>query len=53
MVIEFVKPWAHYSIGQTIDAPEGQADLMIQRGWCKKHEEKPQPQVQKPKQPKQ
>lgn len=46
MVIEFIRPWAHYSPGQRIDAPGGQAELMIQRGICKKADE-PKPQEKK------
>lgn len=46
MLIEFIRPWAHYEPGQTIDPPAGQAELMIQRGIAKAvvKQEKPKPQ---------
>jgi len=36
MLLKFIRPWAHYEPGQTIDQTAGAAELMIQRGICEK-----------------
>lgn len=37
--VEFLVPWNCYRAGQVIDPPDGQANVMIQRGIVKPVEE--------------
>ena len=36
MILEFIRPFRHYSQGQQIDCPDGQADVFLQRGFAKR-----------------